>query len=69
MDFSLAICMCMHQRGCFTSPHQVRDERVYELCDDFNEENRYLEYEYDFGASWNQLLCCCVLNFSIDFRK
>lgn len=46
----------VHQKGCFTSPHQVRGELVYKLYDVFNEENRYLEYEYDFGASWNHVI-------------
>ena len=43
----------VHERGLyFMSPHQTRDERVYKLCDVFNESNRFLEYEYDFDASW-----------------
>lgn len=47
----------VHERGVyFMSPHQIRDERVYRLCDVFNESNRFLEYEYDFGASWTHVI-------------
>ena len=40
----------------FIGPQQIRDERVYKLSDVFNEENRFLEYEYDFGASWSHVI-------------
>ena len=47
----------------FRSPFACAPERlfykpspVYKLHDVFNEENRCLEYEYDFGASWNHVI-------------
>ena len=51
MDFSLAIRMCT--RKAVLQALTRWDERVYKLHDVFNEENRCLEYEYDFGTSWN----------------
>lgn len=54
MDFSLAIRMCT--RKAVLQALTSWDERVYKLHDVFNEENRCLEYEYDFGASWNHVI-------------
>ena len=34
----------------------MKDERVYKLSDIFSEENPFLEYEYDFGASWEHVI-------------
>lgn len=35
---------------------ETKDERVYKLSDVFSEENPFLEYEYDFGASWEHVI-------------
>jgi len=44
-------------RFFFAIPDErIRDERIYKLYDVFNEKNRFLDYEYDFGACWEHVI-------------